>query len=751
MVRRRVSQIQARQINIYGIVQGVGFRPFVFNIAQKYNLKGMIYNNSSGVYIEVEGEKENVECFIKEIKENPPSLAVIDEIKIKESEVKNYREFKIRESKEDDGFVPVSPDMGVCDDCLKEMNDPNDRRYRYPFINCTNCGPRFSIIEDIPYDRPKTSMKVFPMCEKCEQEYNNPNDRRFHAQPVACFDCGPKLEFVGDNCQEDEIKCAVDALKRGKIVAIKGIGGFHLAVNALDDEAVSTLRSRKKRYGKPFAVMMKDIKQVEEYCILSEEEKKLLLSQRKPIVLLKKKGEKLARGVADGLDTLGVMLPYVPIHYLLMEEIDFPIVMTSGNVSEEPLCKDNEEALEKLKDIADVFLLNNRDIVNRIDDSVTSFNGGAERIIRRARGYAPQPILLKKDVKANVLAVGGFYKNTFCMTRGQYAFISHHIGDLDNEKTFEYYKEQIERYKGLFRVTPQVIAHDMHKGYLSTQYALSCDLPRIEVQHHHAHIASCMAEYNITDKVIGIAYDGTGYGTDGNIWGAEFLICDLKDFLRVGHLKYKPLPGGELAIRKIYRVALGFISEDINFYKDFVERFDSREVDLILKQIEKKINTPYVSSMGRFFDAAASLLGVRDQVLFEGQGAMELESLIIENDDFYDFDVYRDEEYIINPEMILHQLYEDYKNGIDKRIIATKFHNSIVEFTHYLALELRKEFGINKVVLSGGSFQNRYLLKKLLAKLTASGFEAYSNSKVPCNDGGISLGQAVIANRKLEG
>ncbi|HHY80730.1 MAG TPA: carbamoyltransferase HypF [Thermoanaerobacter sp.] len=751
MVRRRVPQIQARQINIFGIVQGVGFRPFVFNIAQKYNLKGMVYNNSSGVYIEVEGEKENVECFIKEIKENPPSLAVIDEIKIEESEVKNYREFKIMESKEDDGFVPVSPDMGVCDDCLKEMNDPNDRRYRYPFINCTNCGPRFSIIEDIPYDRPKTSMKVFPMCGKCEKEYNDPHDRRFHAQPVACFDCGPKLEFVGGNCEEDEIKCVADALKRGKIVAIKGIGGFHLAVNALSDEAVFTLRSRKKRYGKPFAVMMKDINQVEKYCFVSDEEKKLLLSQRRPIVLLKKKGEKLAKGVADGLDTLGVMLPYAPIHYLLMDQIDFPIVMTSGNVSEEPICKDNEEALEKLKDIADAFLLNNRDIVNRIDDSVTSFNGGAERIIRRARGYAPQPILLKKDAKVNVLAVGGFYKNTFCMTHGHYAFISHHIGDLDNEQAFEYYKEQIERYKRLFRVNPEVIAHDMHKGYLSTQYALSCDLPRVEVQHHHAHIVSCMAEYNLEEKVIGIAYDGTGYGTDGNIWGAEFLICDLKDFLRVGHLEYKPLPGGELAIKKIYRTALGFISKDINFYKDFVEKFDSKEIDIILKQIERKINTPYVSSMGRFFDAAASLLGLRDQVLFEGQGAMELESLIVENDDFYDFEVYRDREYIINPEVILHQLYEDYKKGINRKIIATKFHNSIVEFTHYLALELRKEFGINKVVLSGGSFQNRYLLKKLLAKLTASGFEAFSNSKVPCNDGGISLGQAVIANKKLEG
>lgn len=751
MVRRRVSKIQAKQIDIFGIVQGVGFRPFVFTTAQKYNLRGIVYNTSWGVYIEVEGEEENINSFIKDMKYNAPPLAVIDEIKVKNLEIKNYKDFRIISSQVNDGFVPISPDMGVCEDCLKEMNDPNNRRYRYPFINCTNCGPRFSIIEDIPYDRPKTSMRVFPMCEKCEEEYNDPHDRRFHAQPVACFDCGPKLEFVGENCDEDEIKCVADALKRGKIAAIKGIGGFHLAVNALNDEAVFTLRSRKKRYGKPFAVMMKDLNQVEEYCFVSDEEKKLLLSQRRPIVLLKKKGEKLAKGVADRLDNLGVMLPYAPLHYLLMEEIDFPIVMTSGNVSEEPLCKNNEEALEKLKGIADVFLLNNRDIVNRIDDSVTIFNAGAERVIRRARGYAPQPILLKKNAKVNVLAVGGFYKNTFCLTQGHYAFISHHIGDLDNEKTFEYYVEQIERYKRLFRVNPEVIAHDMHKGYLSTQYALSCDLPRVEVQHHHAHIASCMAEYDITDKVIGIAYDGTGYGMDGNIWGAEFLICDLKDFLRVGHLEYKPLPGGEQAIKKIYRTALGFISQDINFYKDFVGKFDSKEIDIILKQIERRINTPYASSMGRFFDAAASLLGLRDEVLFEGQGAMELESLIIENDDFYDFDVYRNEEYIIDPEIILHQLYEDYRKGVDKRIIATKFHNSIVEFTFYLALKLREELGINKVVLSGGSFQNKYLLKKLMTKLTDSGFETYTNSKVPCNDGGISLGQAVIANKKLEG
>ncbi|MBE3578360.1 MAG: carbamoyltransferase HypF [Caldanaerobacter subterraneus] len=751
MVRGRVPQIQARQINIFGIVQGVGFRPFVFNIAQKYNLKGIVYNNSSGLYIEVEGEEKDIEAFIREIKKNPPSLSVIDEIQVREVEVKEYKDFKIVGSKEDGGFVPVSPDMGVCEDCLRELKDPKDRRYRYPFINCTNCGPRFSIIEDIPYDRAKTSMKVFPMCEKCSREYHDPHDRRFHAQPVACFDCGPSLSFVGEECFDDEIKCVAKALKEGKIVAIKGIGGFHLAVNALDDEAVATLRRRKKRYGKPFAVMMRDVEEVKKYCIVSPEEERLLLSQRRPIVLLKKKGEKLAKGIADDLDTLGVMLPYAPIHYLLMEEIDFPIVMTSGNVSEEPICKDNEEALEKLKDIADVFLLNNRDIVNRIDDSVTSFNAGAERIIRRARGYAPQPILLKKQVKASILAVGGFYKNTFCMTKGHYAFISHHIGDLDNEKAFNYYIEQIERYKKLFRVDPEVVVHDMHKGYLSTQYAKSLDLPKIEVQHHHAHIASCMAEHNLDEKVIGIAYDGTGYGTDGNVWGAEVLVCDLKSFERIAHLKYKPLPGNELAIKKIYRTALGFIFDNISFYKNFVEEVDSRELDIILKQIDRKINTAYVSSMGRFFDAVAALIGVRKEVLFEGQAAMELESLMAESEEYYEYEILKEDGYVIDPELILRQIYEDYMKGFEKSYISAKFHNTVVNFTYDLANLIRKETGINKVVLSGGSFQNRYLLKKLIEKLSLSGFEVYSNSKVPCNDGGISLGQAVIANKILEG
>lgn len=749
MVRRAVQNVQSKQIEISGIVQGVGFRPFVFTLADKYGLCGIVYNTSSGVYIEVEGKPENVALFISELKSNPPQLAVIDSIDVKDSEVKGYKDFKIIPSKSDDGFVPVSPDMGVCDDCIMEMRNKADRRYRYPFINCTNCGPRFSIIEDIPYDRSKTSMKKFPMCSKCEDEYNDPKDRRFHAQPVACFECGPSLKFIGDKCTDDVIKCAAGYLKRGKIVAIKGIGGFHLAANALDDNSVAILRERKKRYGKPFAVMMKDIDEVKKYCIVSDEERKLLENQRRPIVLLKKRGEKLARGISDGLDTVGVMLPYAPIHYLLMDEIEFPIVMTSGNISEEPLCKDNGDALEKLKGIADAFLLNNRDIVNRIDDTVTSFNAGAERIIRRARGYAPQPVMLKDNAK-NILAVGGFYKNTFCLTKGRYAFISHHIGDLDNEIVFEYYKEEIEKYKRLFRVNPEVIACDMHKGYLSTQYAMSQGLPQIEVQHHHAHIASCMAEYGITDRVIGIAYDGTGYGTDGNIWGAEFLICDLKDFIRVGHLNYKPLPGGELAIKKIYRTAIGFISDDISPYYDFLERFDRSELDVILKQIKKRLNAPYVSSMGRFFDAAASLLGLKDEVLFEGQGAMELESMIVNDDNFYKFEILNKDEYIIDTDLILKQLYNDYKSGINRGIIAARFHNTVVEFTHHMALNLRKEHGINTVVLSGGSFQNGYLLKNIILRLNKSGFNVYSNSKVPCNDGGISLGQAVIANKKLE-
>ncbi|MGF7430465.1 carbamoyltransferase HypF [Thermoanaerobacterium thermosaccharolyticum] len=747
MAERNLQSIYAKQINIKGIVQGVGFRPFVYNLAQKYNLHGIVFNTSSGLYIKIEGNDKNINSFIYELKANPPKLSKIDEVLIESCDVEGYRDFSIKLSQKDDGFVPISPDMGVCDDCVNEMMDENNRRYRYPFINCTNCGPRFSIIEDIPYDRPKTSMKKFPMCDLCKGEYTNPLDRRFHAQPVACFDCGPSLNYVGPNANDDPIKAVAEDLRDGKIVAIKGIGGYHLAVNALSRDAVFRLRERKNRYGKPLALMMKDIDCVKKFCYLSDDEMELLNSQRRPIVLLKKKHK--FEGISDGLDSVGVMLPYTPIHYLLFEFIDFPIVMTSGNISEEPLCKDNEEALKRLKGIADSFLLNNRDIVNRIDDTVTSYKAKRERVIRRARGYAPQPILFKDNLKS-ILAVGGYYKNTFCLTKGNYAFLSHHIGDLDNSKTYMYYMNEIKKYIKLFKAEPKYVACDMHPGYLSTQFAKSLDLPVIYTQHHHAHIVSCMAEYGISDKVIGFAYDGTGYGPDGNVWGAEFLIADLKDFVRAGHLKYNFLPGGELAIKKIYRTSIGFIKDDMSFYGDYLKRFDPKEIEIINMQMDRKMNAPLVSSIGRFFDAVTSLIGLEDVVKYEGQAAMELESIIESDLSHYDYSISNVDGYIVDTSNILRQVYSDYLKGISKGIISARFHNTIVEFTVDIALRLRENYKINKVVLSGGSFQNKYLLENITDKLLKEGFSVYSNSMVPCNDGGIALGQAVIANYKLE-
>ncbi|MGF7401378.1 carbamoyltransferase HypF [Thermoanaerobacterium thermosaccharolyticum] len=747
MAERNLQSIYAKQINIKGIVQGVGFRPFVYNLALKHNLSGIVFNTSSGLYINVEGYEDDIDAFVLELKENPPKLSKIDEIAIEDCDVIGYKDFSIKSSKANDGFVPISPDMGVCDECVNEMMDEKNRRYGYPFINCTNCGPRFSIIEDIPYDRPKTSMKKFPMCDLCKGEYTNPLDRRFHAQPVACYDCGPLLKYVGENANVDPIMAVAEDLRDDKIVAIKGIGGFHLAVNALSRDAVFRLRERKNRYGKPLALMMKDIDCVKKFCYLSDDEMELLNSQRRPIVLLKKKHK--FEGISDGLDSVGVMLPYTPIHYLLFEFIDFPIVMTSGNISEEPLCKDNEEALKRLKGIADSFLLNNRDIVNRIDDTVTSYKANSERVIRRSRGYAPEPMVFKMDFKP-ILAVGGFYKNTFCLTKGNYAFLSHHIGDLDNSKTYVYYTTEIKKYMKLFKVEPKYVACDMHPGYLSTQFAKSLDLPVIYTQHHHAHIVSCMAEYGIEDRVIGFSYDGTGYGLDGNVWGAEFLIADLKDFARAGHVRYNPLPGGELAIKKIYRTAIGFINEDMNYYEEYLKRFDAKELEIIKTQIDKKINAPLVSSMGRLFDAVASLIGVKDTVQYEGQAAMELESIIETDPSYYSFTVSSDDQYVVDTSDILRQVYADYKKGVNKGIISARFHNTIVEFTAYVALKLGEKYGIDKVVLSGGSFQNKYLLENITDRLSKEGFYVYSNSKIPCNDGGISLGQAVIVNYRME-
>lgn len=792
------GQKKRKIITIRGIVQGVGFRPFIFSHAQKYNLKGFVANDTSGVHIDVEGSEESIEAFIGKIAGAPPPLARIDDIKVEEKNLMGYKDFEIRDSAAQGmGFIPVSPDMATCEDCLKEMFEPADRRYRYPFINCTNCGPRFSIIEDIPYDRPRTSMKDFPMCRQCENEYKDPRDRRFHAQPVACPVCGPEVFFVEDGLErkdsevnftpsvEKQIDLAASVLKRGGILAIKGLGGFHLAVNALDDTAVRRLRQRKFRYGKPLAVMMKDIEEVKKYCVVDRREEEILKSQRSPILLLKKKaffretehrqsilmdpesfgprslkeedeeedkdGLRLAESVAPGLDTVGVMLPYTPLHHLLMRKVTFPLVMTSGNVSDEPICRDNDEAIERLKNIADGFLVHNRRIVNRIDDSVAFYAAGKERLVRRARGYAPEPVILEEKAKP-LIACGSFYKNTFCLARDEYAFVSHHIGDLDNEKAFQHYTEQVERYKKLFRVNPLFAVRDLHPGYLSSQFAESLGLPVLSVQHHHAHIASVMVEYGLKEKVLGIVYDGTGLGADGHIWGAEFLLADFKGFKRVGHLKYVPIPGGDAAVKNPFRTALGFIYPFYEDFREFAGKFDKKTVDVIRFQIQKGINSPLASSMGRLFDAASSLIGLCHTASYEGQAAMELEAVIRPDDGFYEYEISNDgPAFIIDAFKILKSMYNEFIKGTDRGIIAARFHNTVVKFTAELAVRLRDIYSINRIVLSGGCFQNRYLVEKLNDELLRSGFEVFIPSRMPANDGGLSLGQAAIGVEYFRG
>jgi len=724
-----------------------------------------VYNNTNGVLIDVEGEEEDIRQFEKDLLKNPPPLAVIDAVDVKEQPLAGYNKFAIRHSLDEGrGFIPVSPDMATCSDCLREMRDPKDRRFHYPFINCTNCGPRFTVIEDIPYDRPRTSMKIFPMCRWCEEEYTDPYDRRFHAQPVACPECGPGIAFIDENthhmparyvsspAEVDEVlEKAKALLKRGGVLALKGLGGFHLAVNAEDAEAVKRLRERKHRYAKPFALMMRDIEQVKAYCIITPEEISLLLSPRHPIVILKAIPGKLPDILSPGLNTLGVMLPYTPLHHLIMDRVEFPLVMTSANISEEPICKENDEALATLKHIADGFLLHNRPIVNRIDDTVCFYAAKGERMVRRARGYAPEPMRLIKSAPP-LIACGSFYKNTFCLAQGEYAFLSQHIGDLDELKTFQHYKEQIYRYETLFRVKPRYAVRDLHPGYMSSVYAESLGLPVISVQHHHAHVASVMAEYGLQDKVLGIAYDGTGLGTDGHIWGGEFLVADYQGFDRVGHLKYVPLPGGDLAIKEPFRSALGFIYPHLDFFREFVDRFDEEKIRIISTQIDRSINSPLASSMGRLFDAASSLLNMRDKVGFEGQAAMELEALIREDDGYYNYSIMKQGPcYIIDVENTLKDMYSEFVRGIDKGIIACRFHNTVVKFTAEMLHIMRDIYRINRVVLSGGCFQNRYLLENLNSKLSACGFEVFIPRRIPVNDGGISLGQAVIAVEKIAG
>jgi hydrogenase maturation protein HypF len=750
------------RINVRGVVQGVGFRPFIYRLAQEHDLKGWVRNTSGNVEIEAEGDEAKINRFLKDLERKAPPMARIESVEVSFAPAKGYRDFGIKESLSRQGhYQLVSPDIATCPECRQEIFSSTDRRFRYAFTNCTNCGPRFTIIEDIPYDRPKTTMRSFKMCPLCQREYDNPLDRRFHAQPNACTVCGPRLELVDGEGKpfecEDVISAASRLLKEGKIVAVKGLGGFQLACNATDDSVVAGLRERKRRPSKPLAVMMGTIKEIEKHCLVSAEERELLESPQAPIVLLYwKEGSNVAETIAPNLKYLGVMLPYTPLHHILLREVGLPLVMTSGNLSEEPIAKDNDEALRRLRGIADYFLVHNRDIYARYDDSVYMVEDGVSQALRRARGYAPYPIFLPFKSK-QVLACGAEDKNTFCLTKDEHAFLSQHIGDMENEETLEHFERNIDLYKKLFRVEPEIIAHDMHPEYLATKYALelgaNAGLRLLPVQHHHAHIVSCMAENNVKEPVIGVAFDGTGYGPDGTIWGGEFLIADYENFRRVGHFEYVPLVGGTVAIRKPYRMALSYLYTllDENFSLDGLplDAVNPDEVGIIKQQLKKKINSPLTSSAGRLFDAVSALLGVRGEIDYEAQAAIELEMLAAETMDAgaYPFVINsRDEIAIVRLSKLWIALVKDAQDKVSPSLISFKFHHTIAEITAEMCKLIAKESKIKRVALSGGVFQNRLLLKLTTAALKREGFDVLSHRLVPPNDGGISLGQAVIAN-----
>lgn len=751
-------------IIIKGVVQGVGFRPFIHKLVQNYNLSGWVLNSNQGVEIDIEGEMEELNSFVSDIKVKLPPLARIEKIEVNQLHLIGYKGFSIKKSitKEENGFVLVSPDISICEDCLQELFDPRNRRFHYPFINCTNCGPRFTIIKDIPYDRGKTTMRVFEMCPQCQSEYENIEDRRYHAQPNACAECGPQV-FLYQNKRKlesiDPIKEAVKLLKDGKIGAIKGLGGFHLACDATNNEVVTKLRLLKNREAKPFAIMSFNLEKIKQYCKLGKKEEKWLINRARPIVLLKKKEDSLISSlVAPRNNYLGVMLPYTPLHCLLLKDNFTALIMTSGNIADQPIIGDNQEALEKLDGIADFFLLYNRDIFNRCDDSVVKIVNDGNVFFRRSRGYVPYPIILDFKLK-EVLALGGELKNTISFSKENYVFLSQYLGDLKSVETLNFLKESIKNLEKIFRVNPETIACDLHPDYLSTQFAEEIGAKKglkvVKVQHHHAHIVSCMAENNIKEKVMGVAYDGTGYGDDGKIWGGEFLLCDLKKYFRVGHLKYYPLPGGDKAIAEPWRMAYSYLysiygpkAKTLDI--DFNHRMDYDKLSIIEKMIDKNINSPLTSSCGRLFDAASSLIGIRDEINYEGQAAMELESLCASGiKERYKFCIYKEgKEFIIDPKEIFVDIIEDLKKGIDKKVMAAKFHNTVAEFTLNLCGKTRENNGINKIALSGGVFQNRYLTEKIISLLERDNFRVYTQRKVPPNDGGISLGQAVVAGYK---
>jgi hydrogenase maturation protein HypF len=748
-------------ISVRGVVQGVGFRPFIYQLASRHNLRGWVCNTSEDVRIEVEGETRDIERFLLGLHEQAPPLASIEDISVKVGIPANHDKFEIRHSVAEEGkYQLVSPDIATCPDCLKEILNPADRRYRYPFTNCTNCGPRFTIIDDIPYDRPNTTMKSFRMCPECQREYDDPHDRRFHAQPNACPACGPQLELTDAAgnavaCKDIIIKTG-ELLREGKIVAVKGLGGFLLACNATSQAAVNRLRQRKNRPAKPLAIMVSSLDEAMRHCEANIEEEKLLISPGSPIVLMKWKAESaITKAVAPGLNYLGVMLPYTPLHHLLLRETGLPLVMTSGNISEEPIAKDNEEALRRLGGIADYFLMHDRDIYARYDDSVMIVEENGPSFVRRARGYAPYPIHLPYESR-QILGCGAEEKNTFCLTRDNFAFVSQHIGDMENMETLEHFTNTIALYQRLFRIKPEIIAHDMHPEYLPTKYAKELGerdgTKLVPVQHHHAHIASCMAENDIEGPVIGVSFDGTGYGPDGNIWGGEFLVADYKQFTRMLHIENLPLAGGTQAIKKPYRTAIGYLLAlgiELDRKLPFLKNVDPEEIDIIQSQIEQGINSPLTSSAGRLFDAVSALIGVRGVIEYEAQAAIDLETLAakaLNESARYPFSITKhDEINTVKIHDLLAAIVNDLHNRTPRARIAARFHNTVAQMILEVCQIISPKTGITGVALSGGVFQNRLLLGKAVSLLESAGLEVYTHRQVPCNDGGISLGQAAIA------
>jgi len=742
-------------IYVEGVVQGVGFRPFVYGLALEHNLKGWVLNDEKGVTIEIEGTQNNVDGFLSGLS-SPPPIAVIGKTAVTYQPPIGYTDFEIRVSQGgEERLALISPDIATCSDCLQELFNPRDRRFEYPFINCTNCGPRFTIIEDIPYDRSNTTMSAFSMCAPCSREYHDPLDRRFHAQPNACPHCGPTLQLVDSSGNEltthDPLSEAVRLINMGKIVAIKGLGGFHLACDATSEKVVARLRARKFREDKPFAVMCRDLDVIDRFCLLDSFSRELLQSKERPIVVLpRKKDAPIAPSVAPFQRTLGVMLPYTPLHHLLFKEKTDILVMTSGNVSDEPIAFRNSEAFSRLKGIADFYVVHNREIRTRCDDSVVKQLKGAVTFLRRARGFAPFPFKFNGHGRS-ILACGADQKNTFCLTKGDSAFLSQHTGDMENFETMDSFERGIELYKQLFQIEPKLVVHDLHPDYLSTRYAMSLGLPKLGVQHHFAHALSCMAEYGAKGPCLAVVMDGTGYGEDGTVWGGEFLEVTVQQYKRLGHLRCIPLPGGDKAVQEPWRIAAAYLERIYGglggLSIPFVNDCDLERWAQLTLAVKSHINSPLCSSAGRLFDAVSALLGMRTRVNYEGQAAIELEQIAEEGEKGeYPFEtVDENGSIIVDPDPIIEAIVEDLKRKENPAIISARFHNTMVRVIDTVAKKMRQENGLSYIFLSGGVFQNTLLLGKAWDTLKEGGFKVHIHQKVPSNDGGISLGQAFYA------